>query len=55
MFTKLAVELAVFDLIGRGGLESERIRDRLSCEIAAGGLDDESAGRGDFLALPPSN
>jgi len=36
--TKLAVELAVFVLTGRGGLELERIRDRLSCEIAAGGL-----------------
>ena len=54
-FTKLVVELAVFVLIGRGGLESERIRDKLSCEIAAGGLDDESAGRDDFLALSPSN
>jgi hypothetical protein len=53
--TKLVVELAVFVLTGRGGLESERIRNRLSCEIAAGGLDDESAGRDDLLALSPSN
>jgi hypothetical protein len=49
------VELAVFVLIGRGGLESERIRDRLSCEIVAGGLDDESAGRDALLALSLSN
>ena len=54
-FTKLAVELAVFVLVGRGGLGSARIRDKPSCETAAGGLDDELAGRDDLLALSPSN
>lgn len=49
------MELAVSVLIGRGGLESERIRDMLSCEIAAGGLDDESAGRDALLAFSLSN
>jgi hypothetical protein len=51
---KLPVELAVFVLVGRSGLELERVRDTASCEIAAAGFDVESLVRDRFLALSPS-
>jgi hypothetical protein len=49
------VELAVFDLVGRGGFESERIPDEVFCEIAPAGFDEDSVARDCFLEFPPSN